>query len=217
MRNKDGVSSAMGPLKEVLGFATNVIQTGAFRTSYPPYGSGYKHRERFHNLQCSLNAQGYSAFEYLGYYMYWNPLWDTQGIPVPERVAKVRRLEHLLGDDVMKGFLEFKKTRMDRVELNTRLALEEYTRQRNVFTVSLEHTFGKLQKNYGFMAEVLMQYEDDFDPEFVKAWWQRNGYGVGEKLRYSPEMLVSCKRLAGLLKSNDGDNVYVRASFEPIV
>ena len=207
MRNKDGVSEKMGCLKHLLGFSTGILEAARYLTGSKYYGSSHAYIDKFQYAQDRLNQQGYTGFEYMGYVAFYQ-------IGEPSR-DRWNRMNVLLSADTLDGFFKFKESRLKRVGIRMDLVDKEYQADRNVGLRGPEDIFESVGGNCGYKTELLMRYARDFSEQFVLAHWNKYNYGIGDKFRMSPEMIVVCNRVATIFKTKGGINGFTDIAFAP--
>lgn len=207
MRNKDGVSEKMGCLKHLLGFSTGILAAGAYFTGNKRYGSARDNAPYFQYIQDNLNLHGYTGFEYMGYIGFYH--YDH-----PDR-SLWQRTPLVTSEDTLKAFFQFKESRFKRVSIRMRLIDKEYQAERSVGYRTCEEVFEGLSGNCGYKMEILMRYSRDFSDDFMASIWNKYNYGIGDKFRMTPELIVVCSSLRLRFQTEGGENGFTSTAFAP--
>ena len=211
MRMKDGVFENLGCLKQALGFTTPVLNTVRILTGNDKLSVGRAHISAMDNLQRKLDKDSYSAFEYLGYIVYFLP----KGKDGPVGTTRYMYMSWWLMEDKYELFLKHKENRMHEVLVGIASKKVQYRRYRDMRCQTPENILenGSVSCNGAVRLEIIEDNIGDFSDEYKQEQWGLYGLAVGNRYRLCPEYLLGCPRLTQMLKSNGGDNAYSRAAF----
>jgi len=212
MRNKDGVSSIIGHLKEHLCFHKSVQEAGAYFTARPSYGRS--HKSPLGRIQGWLDSKGYTGFEFLGYVMY-NRLSIEEGDDDPGPYI-LPQIGKYCSDSMLKEFFKFKENRVRQAELRLDLAMQEYKRFRDIDINTPEEILDRMTWRAAIKLEIALVCFADFGDGYVEGLWERYNRGIGEALRFSPEMLVYHTRTLQKLNLHGGVNEHTKLIFAPV-
>jgi hypothetical protein len=205
MRNKDGVSKTAGQaLLKLLGLGTGILAAGAAWSGRPSWGRS--HVPALDDIQRALNKAGYSAYEYLGYVMFFHSTKEGSSSE-----AKLIQISRLISENVFRDFLAFKRSRLSRLTYLWQSILTNYKSKVNYDLYGPEHILSKIiVANEVFKLEILFMHRESFSVEFMEKYIKFAAGIVGEKLKVSPELLVVCPCLTRELRANGGDNEFAR-------
>jgi len=207
MRNKDGVSSIIGHLKEHLCFHKNVQEAGAYYSGKSYYGNTHKGKLTY--VQRWLASKGYTGFEFVGYVMFFRIMRPEE--KSGEHILK--KIDLFCSEAMINEFLKFKENRARAVEVDLSLALQKYKRGRDIGIRTPEEVLEGMSWSDAYKLEISQICLADFSEEYAEGLWVKYGPSVGETFRFSPEMLVHHSRTRKKLNLNGGDNEYAKRLF----
>jgi hypothetical protein len=207
MRNNDGVLNNLGSLSKFLNLSISISEAVEKLGGYPHKTRRKENLEIMAPIDNYLKKVGYSGMEYAGYYCFFHD--DDE-----KNRQRANYYAAMCSKEIVKDFMDFKKTRLQRMQISFNVALENI-RMWEEMGMSVEQIIGNRQVQLGpwQLAETLCIYWHSLPKKFIDDIFFKLSVAIGEHYRISPEMVIVCPLLTEKIKQNEGENEYARQFF----